>query len=84
MPYFSQARILATCDAGIVERAEGGEVSIVGTAVASDIAAAFATSSACDGSGEGLPPRTGSEFERLTRGDFGMNNASAACRAGVG
>jgi hypothetical protein len=122
MPYFTQTRIRATCDAGIVEPADGGGVSIGGAAVpfspltkssrpekgtsysttnkgwhtacgmvdradrlrqraALGIAAAFATSSACGGSGEGQPPRTGSEFERLTRGDFGVNSASAACRA---
>ena len=81
MPYFTQTRILATCDAGIVERADGGAVSIGGAAVPSGIAAAFATSSACGGAGEGPPPRTGSEFEGVTRGDFGVNSASAACRA---
>jgi hypothetical protein len=45
-PYFTQTRILATCDAAIVERADGGGMLIDGAAVSSGLAAAFATSSA--------------------------------------
>lgn len=80
MPYFTQVRIWATCDGGMVEPADGGGVSIGGAAVSPGTAAAFTTFSCC-GSGEGPPPSTGREFEGVTRGDFDVNSASAACRA---